>query len=184
MHKAAAVKEKLLENAKQGSPLWGTLEGSRPSHRPRNPQPPEQMVPKTCAAGDVRAAEAALAACARPAVTLPPRDVWKRERALLLPSRNKTSSDRPMPAFSLSREPGDGGIDLRRGNYSPSPAQRKSRQCFGADACWCKLMVLLGPLSSPASPTDGGLMAAVPYPLPPPAFGRAQKIPLSPSCSY
>lgn len=51
MHKGVAVKEKLLENAKQGSALWGTLKGSCQSHRPQNPQPPGQIARGACSGG-------------------------------------------------------------------------------------------------------------------------------------
>lgn len=58
MHKGDAVKEKLLENAKQGSALWGILKGSCQSHPPpRTHSPPGQIVLRTCTGGICTAQE-------------------------------------------------------------------------------------------------------------------------------
>lgn len=55
-----------------------------------------------------------------------------------------------------------------RENTAQESSRRRAGSGFG-------LTMLRSP--SPASPTDGGFTALLPYPLLSPAFGRAQKIP-------
>lgn len=176
MHKGDAVKEKLLENAKQGSALWGILKGSCQSHRPRNPQSPGQIVLGTCTGGFCTEQESCVPllpsrslptsfgnhckCCSSPAEIKPPlRDQHQPFPCPGSQGMEKPPSDRETTGQALGR--GRGRPDRVFG-LTPHPA-------------WTP---------SAASLARGRLMVALPYPHRSPAFGRGQKIPLSPSCSY
>lgn len=176
MHKGDAVKEKLLEKAKQGSALWGTLKGSHQSHRPRNPQPPGKIVLGTCTGGICTEQE--LCVPLLPSRSLPT-SLGNDSECCSSPAEIKhplRGQQQPSPC------PGSQGMEK-------SPSDRKTTgQASGRGRGRPDSVFGLAPhpagTSSPACLARGRLMVVLPYPHLPPASGRGQKIPLSPSCSY
>lgn len=175
MHKGDAVKEKLLENAKQGSALWGILKGSCQSHRP-----PEATALRGNGSENLHWGGFAQELGVPPLLSRSlPTSFGNDSECCSSPAELKhplRDQHQPSPCTG-SQEMEKSPSDRETIGQASGRGRGRPESVFG-------LTPHPAGTSSPAPLTPGRLMLAVPYPHLSPAFGRAQKIPLSPSCSY